>query len=323
VIASAAHHGPGHAHAEADALSAIDGAGTTLYVTLEPCNHHGRTGPCCETIVAAGVSRVVVAMEDPDPRVSGRGIEYLRRHGVEVKLGVLEEEARKQNAAYVCHRTTGRPLVTLKLALTLDGRLAAPDGSARWITGPETRHRVHARRATADAILVGAGTIVVDDPSLTARNVGATHQPLRVVVDSSGRTAAEAAVFGSDGDTLIATTDKASYETQLSWKEAGAEVIVLPSDRWGVDMPALLDVLGHRGVLDLYCEGGAGVATTLLRQNLVDRLELHYAPKLVGRGGPDIGDIGVTAMTDAQEWATTDVIRSDDDVLLVLERAGI
>jgi diaminohydroxyphosphoribosylaminopyrimidine deaminase / 5-amino-6-(5-phosphoribosylamino)uracil reductase len=325
VIAEAAHQGAGHPHAEMAALEGIDASGATLYINLEPCSHRtafdgsDRT-PCCEAVVAAGIRRVVAAMEDPDPRVHGRGFEYLRSHGIDVEVGLLEDEARRINAAFVQHRTTGRPLVTLKLALTLDGRLAAPDGTARWITGPEARTQVHERRATADAVMVGAGTIAADNPQLTARDVDAARQPLRVLVDSSGRTEPDAKIFDGPGEALVATTDAAPHEAHTSWKEAGADVIVLPAGRRGVDLAELLNVLGARRLLDLYCEGGAELATSLLAADLVDRLELHYAPKLAGIGGPDIGDLGVRSMSDAKGWSITETTRRGRDLLVTLER---
>lgn len=325
VVGEAAHQGPPYPHAEMAALEGIDAAGTTLYINLEPCSHHaaldGRPRlPCCEAVAAAGVRRVVAAMQDPDPRVRGRGFGYLRSRGVEVEVGLLGAEAKELNAAFVHHRTTGRPLVTLKLALTLDGRIAAPDGTARWITGPETRRKVHKRRAVADAVMVGAGTVESDDPQLTARDVGAERQPLRVVVDSSGRTDPKAKVFSGAGEVLVATTDASSHEVHVAWKEVGAEVIVLDGSERGVDLGELVTALGERLVLDLYCEGGAGLATSLLADDLVDRLELHYAPKLAGKGGPDIGDLGVRSMSGAHLWRIRETARSGDDLLVTLAR---
>ena len=325
VLAEGAHQGPPHPHAELVALNGIDASGATLYTNLEPCSHtagvDGRPRrACCEAVVDAGIKRVVAAMKDPDPRVQGRGFEYLRAHGIEVEIGLLSEEARRINAAFVHHRTTGRPLVTLKLALTLDGRIGAPDGSARWISGAEARRLVHERRAEADAVIVGAGTIASDDPQLTARDVEAAHQPLRVVIDSSGRSSPEARVFAGEGDTLVATTARAPHEAQVAWKEAGADVVVLADNERGVDLRELLTVLGARRILDAYCEGGARLATSLLADGLVDRLELHYAPKLVGDGGPAIGDLGVRTMSDAHTWRVVETVTSGPDFLVTLER---
>ena len=325
ILSEGAHQGAGHPHAEQVALDGVDAAGATLYINLEPCSHRTAVDgaarrPCCEAVAAAGISRVVAAMEDPDPRVRGRGFDFLRARGIEVETGLLGDEARRLNAAFVHHRTTGRPLVTLKLALTLDGRLAARDGAPRWITGPEARRAVHRRRAVADAVMVGAGTIAADDPQLTARDVGAARQPLRVVVDSSGRTGPEARIFEGHGNTLIATTLSAPHEAQTAWKEAGADVIALPAHDRGVDLSELLTVLGRRGVLDLYCEGGAELATSLLAAGLVDRLELHFAPKFGGDGGPRIGDLGAASLLNAKGWHITQTARCGEDLLVSLER---
>jgi diaminohydroxyphosphoribosylaminopyrimidine deaminase/5-amino-6-(5-phosphoribosylamino)uracil reductase len=327
VLAEGHHEGAGSPHAEVRALAGIDAAGATLYVNLEPCNHQGRTPPCAPALVRAGVRRVVAAHHDPDPRVDGRGFAHLRAQGVEVVAGVLAEDAARLNAPYLHLRRTGRPLLTLKLALSLDGRLAAPDGSARWITGPETRERVHRRRAEVDAVLVGAGTVLSDDPRLTARQrdsvvVGA-HQPTRVVADALGRVPPSARVFAPGADVIVATTERASYEAQTAWKEAGAEVEVLPERAGGVDLRALLARLGERPMLEVLCEGGAGLATSLLAQDLVDRLELHFGPLLLGTGGPSLGDLGVRTLGDAPRWRAVEVERSGADVILALERGAV
>lgn len=318
IVGEGWHEGPGSRHAEVIAL----GAGAqpdTLYVTLEPCLHRGRTPPCAPALVEAGVRTVVVATPDPDPRVGGRGLEFLLRNGVEVRAGVLEPEARRLNGAYLQQRSRGRPLVTLKLALTLDGRLAAPDGSARWITSDRTRRRVHLRRAEVDAVMVGAGTVIADDPALTARDVEAKGQPARVIVDARGKVAPNARVFEMQGEAIVATTDSSSHDRQTEWKEAGAEVLVLPPQNEGVDLEALLSGLAARGWLEVYCEGGAALATSLLRRGLVDRLELHLGPVLVGEGGPAIGSLGIDSLDDAQRWRVQEAELEDGDVVVVLE----
>jgi diaminohydroxyphosphoribosylaminopyrimidine deaminase/5-amino-6-(5-phosphoribosylamino)uracil reductase len=310
IIGSGAHVRAGDQHAEAAALAGIDARGATLYVTLEPCNFTGKTPPCAPAVASAGIVRVVAGVEDPDSRVAGRGFSYLRSRKIAVTVGVLEAQAKALNAPYFHHRLTGCPLVTLKLALTLDGRMGASDGTSRWITGPDARRRVHRRRALADA--------VADDPRLTARKVRSPRQPLRVVVDSSGRVPSTARALG-DG-ALIATTPAAPHEVQIAWKESGAEVVVLPESKDGVDLEALLELLGDKGCLDLYCEGGAILATSLLGGGLVDRLELHYAPKLTGRGGPDIGDIGVATMAGAGVWRIAAIKRAGEDVVIELDK---
>lgn len=319
IIGEGSHLGAGHPHAETVALAGVDAAGATLYVTLEPCNHHGRTPPCAAAIVAAGVSRVVAAIGDPDPRVCGRGLDHLRRHGVAVETGLLSGPARRVNAPFMHHCSTGRPLVTLKLALTIDGRLAARDGSSQWITGEATRRAVHSRRLHADAVMVGAGTIATDDPLLTVRVVEAPRQPARVVVDSSGRTPVSAAVFGDDAPTFVATTERAPRDSLEAWAGAGAEVILLPPSDRGVDLGVLLDELGRRRVLDLYCEGGATLASSLLAESLVDVLEAHFGPKVVGAGGPALDDVGVKSIDDATPFRLIDVRSLGDDVVATYE----
>ena len=322
VVSEGVHRGLGAPHAERDALDRGNFRGATLYVTLEPCVHTGRTPPCAPAIVEAGLARVVVATSDPDPRVAGRGIACLRNLGVEVSTGVLEREARALNSAYICHRTTGRPQVTLKLASTLDGRLAAPDGSARWITGPQARRRVHLLRREADAVVVGAGTVVKDDPRLNVRELEAAGdgagQPAVVVVDSTGRTPESASLFAAER-VVVATTDRCSHEIQTAWKEAGAEVLLLPAGAGGVDLAALLDALGGRGWLHVLCEGGARLATSLVAEDLVDRLEVHLAPALMVAGGLGLGDLGVDTMDDLVRWRLADVLREGDDVVVSLD----
>lgn len=319
VLKEAAHAGAGTPHAEALALGGVDAAGATLYVNLEPCVHEGRTPPCVPIIVAAGVDRVVIALEDPDERVSGRGVEALLAAGVGVTVGVLADEAWSLNRAYLHHRTTGRPFVTLKLALSIDGRLGPPNRDSKWITGEETRALVHRRRAEVDAILIGAGSVLTDDPQLTARDVGTAMQPTKIVVDAAGRMSPTASLF-REGEVLIAATDGVPHERQTEWKEAGAETLLLPATESGVDLNALIAELGRGGLTEIYCEGGAELATSLLRANLVDRLEIHHGPVLLGRGGPDIGDLGVVSMDDASRWNTTKVEQVGDDVVIVWEK---
>ncbi|MGO8870424.1 MAG: bifunctional diaminohydroxyphosphoribosylaminopyrimidine deaminase/5-amino-6-(5-phosphoribosylamino)uracil reductase RibD [Acidimicrobiales bacterium] len=247
---------PGGPHAEIVALRAAGprAAGGTMYVTLEPCAHHGRTPPCTGAVVASGLRRVVVALEDPDPLVAGRGVAELRAAGIEVEVGVGDVPAREQLAGYLKHRRTGRPWVVLKLAATLDGGIAAPDGTSRWITGEEARLDVHRLRAISDAVLVGAGTVRTDDPSLTVRLPpgdayfrGPEAQPTRVVL---GRVPAGAAVA--------------------------------PALELGGDLASVLDVLGGRGVLQVLVEGGATVAHRFHAAGLVDRYVLYLAPALFG-----------------------------------------
>ncbi|MBA2274801.1 MAG: bifunctional diaminohydroxyphosphoribosylaminopyrimidine deaminase/5-amino-6-(5-phosphoribosylamino)uracil reductase RibD [Actinobacteria bacterium] len=327
IVSEGAHRGSGTPHAEAEALLGVDARSATMYVTLEPCAHHGRTPPCAPAVVDAGVSRVVAAMEDPDARTRGRGLAYLRAHGVDVTIGVLEDDARALNREWAHQRVTGRPWVTLKLALSLDGRLAAPDGSARWITGQGARRDVHARRRVSDAVMVGAGTVLADDPSLRVNDVTPTRrQPATIVVDAAGRVRPTARLFANH-DVVMATTESVSPDARVGWAEAGADVLVLPSFEEGVDLAALLDVLGggqgaRRDWVELVCEGGAELATSLLSRRLVDLLELHHGPVLLGAGGPSIGRVGVASMSEALRWTCEEVRRTGDDVIATYRPPG-
>ncbi|MEA2498829.1 MAG: diaminohydroxyphosphoribosylaminopyrimidine deaminase [Actinomycetota bacterium] len=322
IIGEGAHEGSGTPHAEAVALEGADARGATLYVTLEPCAHFGKKPPCTDAIIASGVTRVVAAIEDPDERVRGRGFAALRAAGIEVSEGTCAAEAEKLNAPFLHHRRSGKPYVTLKLALSLDGRMAAPDGSSRWITGPLARRHVHARRLESDMVLVGAGTVLADDPSLLVTEVPATRQPLRAVVDSRGVVPPTARILDGAAKTLIATTHASSHEIQTAWKEAGAEVLVLSGSEGDVDLAELLETLGRREVVEIYCEGGARLATSLLGQGLVNRLEVFHAPLLLGAGGPALGDLGIKAIGDASAWTVEDVERVEDDVLTILTPPG-
>ena len=320
ILSEGVHEGSGTPHAEVRALEGIDARGATLYVNLEPCTHHGKTPPCAPAVIEAGITRVVVATEDPDERVAGGGLEMLREAGLEVVVGTCAAEASDLNRAYLHHRSTKRPLVTLKLALSLDGKVAAADGSSKWITGAQTRARVHRRRVEVDAILVGAGTVIEDDPQLTARDVAAPRQPARVIVDAAGRVPETGRVF-DEGEVIVMTTDSSSHAQKTKWKEAGAEVVEVPaSPDGGVDLRAVIGDLGARGWLEVYCEGGAALATSLLREELVDRLELNYGPLLVGGDGVGLGPLGVSAIGEALRWRTVEVTRMDDDIVCVLER---
>jgi diaminohydroxyphosphoribosylaminopyrimidine deaminase / 5-amino-6-(5-phosphoribosylamino)uracil reductase len=319
VLAEANHEGAGSPHAEALAVQDVDASGATLYVTLEPCAHQGRMPPCAPALVSTDITRVVAAMGDPDDRVAGKGFAVLRDAGVEVEVGLLETEARRLNAGFIVQRSTGRPLVTLKLALTLDGRLSAPDGSSQWITGESARAIVQRRRSEVDAVVVGSGTVQADDPSLTVRESRDAHQPARVVVDSSGRTPVTARFFEGAADKIVATTASCPHDTQTAYKERGAEVVVLRDAEGRVDPVALIENLRRRGWLEVYCEGGGELATSLLHAGVVDRLELNYGPLLAGRGGSEIGDLGRGSLPDAQRWTTVSVDRLDDDVRVVLE----
>jgi diaminohydroxyphosphoribosylaminopyrimidine deaminase/5-amino-6-(5-phosphoribosylamino)uracil reductase len=281
----------GRPHAETEALARAGSAarGATAYVTLEPCSHHGRTPPCCDALIAAGVARVVVATGDPDPRVDGRGLARLRAAGIAVELGLLGQEAAALNAGFTRRITAGRPVVTLKLASTLDGRIATISGESRWITGPAARREAHALRARHDALLVGSGTVLADDPDLTCRIPGMARAPIaRVVADARLRTPL--------GTRLVQTaratpswivTSRGHKPAELApYQQAGVEILTVPRNRaGGLDLAALLAALAQRGVTRVLAEGGAGLAAGLLRAGLVDRLAWFHAPAVIGGDG--------------------------------------
>jgi len=279
------HEGPGTPHAEIRALEQAGerARGAVLFTSLEPCDHFGRTGPCTDAIVAAGIGRVVSAMRDPNPIVDGRGFAKLQAHGIEVEFGALAEEAARQNEAFVKHVRTGLPFVTWKMAASLDGKVAARDGSSRWITGEAARADVHRLRASSDAIVVGAGTALADDPALTVRLPGYRGRaPLRILVDARGRVPATGDLFDEDAPTLVATTDLAPAERREAWRAAGAEVVVYEPEGERVPLGELVADLGKRDVQAVLLEGGPTLAWAAIEDGLVDKVVVYLAPKLVG-----------------------------------------
>ncbi len=288
VVGKGYHRGPFTPHAEVLALAEAGdrASGSTLYVTLEPCNHHGRTPPCTDAILEAGVARVVISAPDPNPGVKGGGAERLRSAGVEVVSGVLRRESEELNAAYVKYVTTGLPLVTLKIAATADGKVATRDGLSRWITGKAARRLTHEMRRASDAVLVGRGTVEADDPELTVRHVPmrGAHHPLRVVVDSrlSMRLDRKLAQGGIP-KVVVATTPEHDAEKAEELRRRGIEVWVLdPSPKGGVDLHELLKALGRAEVAHLLVEGGPRLVASFLREGLADRLALFLAPRVFG-----------------------------------------
>jgi diaminohydroxyphosphoribosylaminopyrimidine deaminase/5-amino-6-(5-phosphoribosylamino)uracil reductase len=299
------HRGPGTAHAEVVALEAAGEAarGATLYLTLEPCTHEGRTGPCAPRVISSGVARVVVGTTDPNPAVDGRGITAIRAAGIEVDLGILASDTERLIASFTKFIRTRRPFVTAKLAVSLDGRAAAADGSSQWITGPTARRDAHRLRSASGAVLVGIGTVLRDDPKLTVRlRAYRGRQPIRVVLDSSGRTPMGAAVLSSQAPTLIATTDKATEETIGALRSRGAEVMRFPSRDGRVDLALALDALGKRDIVDVLVEGGPTVIGEAVERSLVDRYVFYVAPMLLGSGGPGaIAALLAPTISDARE----------------------
>lgn len=314
VVGEGFHERAGGPHAEVNALTdAGDRArGGTAVVTLEPCRHTGRTGPCTRALVDAGVARVVIAVPDPTAAAGG-GAEELRAAGIEVVEGVGREAAAHGNRAWLHAATTDRPFVTWKLAATLDGRTAAADGSSRWITGPEARRAVHHLRAERDAVVVGTGTLRADDPHLAARDVDGAAQPLRVPLDARAELPLTARVLDEAAPTLVVVAE-ATDATRLT--SAGVDVLPVPRAATGLDLHALLAGLHARGVRSVLLEGGAHLAGAFVAAGLVDEVVAHVAPALLGAGRPVLEDAGITTITEALRLTTTDVRRLGDDVTI-------
>ena len=307
------HERAGEAHAEVDAIRNADGSveGATLYVTLEPCNHQGRTGPCTEAILGAGIARVVIGCRDPAPHVPG-AIDRLKAEGVEVEIGVLEQECTALVADFAKHTRTGLPFVTLKAAVTLDGKIASRTGDSKWITGEEARTETHRMRDESDAILVGVGTVLADDPKLTVRHVEG-RDPIRVVLDANLRTPPTAAVLDpgrtSSAGTLIFHSQDANTSRRDALSAPGVELIPVSRHARGVDLGEVLKVLGDRDVVRLLVEGGSHVHGTFLDLGLADRAAMFIAPRILGDADaiPFAAGSGVESIADAWRLVRTHV----------------
>ena len=282
VVGEGWHVRAGAQHAEVHALQAAGekAAGATAYVTLEPCSHHGRTPPCAEALLAAGVARVVAAMQDPNPQVAGQGLARLQAAGIATECGLMEAEARDLNVGFVSRMTRGRPWVRLKVAASLDGKTALNNGRSQWITCGEARRDAHRWRARSCAVLTGIGTVKDDNPRLTVRDIPTTRQPLRVVVDSRLETSPDAAILEGGGVLIFAARDDATRSAALAAR--GAEVICLPNPHGKVDLAELLKELGRRGINEVLAEAGTRLNGSLLREGCVDELLIYQAPLLIG-----------------------------------------
>ncbi len=278
---------PGGNHAEIEALNDArtkghDVRGATVYVTLEPCSHFGRTPPCCDALIAAGVARVVAAVQDPNPLVAGQGLARLRAAGIEVTCDVLAEQAREVNIGFFSRMQRGKPWVRMKVAASLDGRTALVNGQSQWITSEAARADGHRWRARACAILSGIGTVRQDDPQLTVRAVETVRQPRRIILDSKLSIEAHARVLAGGGTWVVTARRDAEQEAML--REAGAEVMFLPNSQGKVDLPQLMQELGRRQINELHIEAGAKLNGSLIREGCVDELLLYVAPQLLGPG---------------------------------------
>jgi len=317
------HTRAGADHAEIVALkeAGARARGASLYINLEPCCHHGRTPPCVDAIVQAGVTRVVVGMSDPFEKVAGKGIARLREAGIEVGVGLLEEKARQLNEVFVKYVTTGRPFVVLKIAMSLDGRIATRGGDSKWITCEESRHRVHQLRDEVDAVLVGRGTVEQDDPMLTTRLPDREGKhPLRVVLDGRARMPVDARVLSesSSGVTCVVVGESAESRRIRKLREAGAEVIRLPDNHGRIGFDTILRELGQRQVTSVLVEGGKEVFTEALKSGSVDKVVAFVAPVILGGDGrfDAVGELAVETIGDAVRLHDISVERIGDDILI-------
>ncbi len=321
IIGEGFHRRAGLPHAEREALRHLSGSarGATIYVNLEPCSHHGRTPPCVDALVEAGVKRVVVGMVDPNPLVRGRGLRRLRRAGIAVETSVLREECERINEDFVCFIRTGRPFVTLKLAASLDGRIATASGDSQWISGERSRRLVHELRNRVDAVLVGAETVRTDDPQLTCRIRGG-RDPLRVILDGHLSIAPTARVCTqrSTALTLIAVSENHGQEEKQTQLEAqGVQILSLPGTGGHIPLRLLLIELGRRGHKSVLIEGGGRIAAAALREGVVDKVLFFYAPLLLGgEGRAMIGPLGIDRVAAGQKLHTMAVERIGKDILV-------
>ncbi len=312
----------GRPHAETGALTQAGAAaqGATAYVSLEPCAHHGQTPPCAEALIAAGVGRVVTALQDPDARVAGKGHALLRVAGIEVTQGVEAEAARIAHGGHILRVTEGRPWLTLKLAMSLDGRIATAAGESRWISGPEARAMVHGLRASHDAVLVGGGTARADDPMLTIRELGVGHQPVRVVASRGLDLPGHGKLAASAGEVPLWLLHGQAAEV-AAWQARGARCFAVAEAGDGLDPTAMLQALGAAGLTRVLCEGGGALAASFLKAGLVDELVVVTAGMALGTDArPGLAALGIARLADAQRFRLADLRAVGGDVVHVWRR---
>ena len=317
VIAEGWHVKAGEGHAEVEALKQVqDAQGATAYVSLEPCSHHGRTPPCCDALIKAGVSRVVAAMQDPNPEVAGRGLERLKAAGLEVSCGVLEADAMALNPGFIKRMTRHRPLVRSKLAMSLDGRTAMASGESKWITSAQSRADVHVLRARSSAILTGINTVMADDPALNARVDFNAVQPLRVVLDTQLQMPVNAQMGGLPGRSLILTAS-ADEHRKNRLQQAGFEVYRLPEHQGRLDLHEVLDFLAGQQINELLVEAGSTLNGALLAESLVDEWIIYMAPCILGDQGRGLFTLpGMHSMSDKKALKLSDVRQVGPDLKL-------
>ena len=329
IIGEGYHKKYGEAHAEINAFNNATGpvAGATMYVTLEPCSHFGKTSPCVEAIINKGIKKVVVTVEDPNPLVAGRGIKILRESGIKVITGVLEDEAKKLNEIFIKFITTGLPFCGLKTAMTLDGKIATYTGDSRWVTNNKSREYVHRLRHKYSSIMVGIGTVLADDPLLTTRlkdidgkNPVRGKNPIRIIVDTKGNIPLDAKVLQCDENTktIVATTESAGDEKIKDIEKTGAEVIITPSKDNRVDLSYLMRSLGEKKIDSILLEGGSSLNYSALKEGIVDKVISFIAPKIIGGGSSKtpVGGDGIPYMKDAISLRDINIHRFEDDVMI-------
>lgn len=314
----------GRPHAETEALAQAGAAAkdATAYVTLEPCAHHGKTPPCADALVAAGVARVVSALIDPDPRVSNQGHAVMRAAGIVVDVGTGAAEARRVNEGFLSRIKNDRPAITLKLATTLDGKIALPDGQSRWITGERARAHVHLLRAQHDAVMIGIGTAVADDPELTSRLPGMNARRLvRIVVDTNARLSSDSKLAASAEQQPVWLLSAPDAKAPASLAGKSVEVVSVPTAAGGIDLSAALKALAARGLTHVFVEGGATLAGALVKADLVDNLLWYRAPAIMGEGIAALGSLSLAELADLPRFKRRGTIRLGEDVLETYARA--
>ncbi|WP_343770772.1 bifunctional diaminohydroxyphosphoribosylaminopyrimidine deaminase/5-amino-6-(5-phosphoribosylamino)uracil reductase RibD [Clostridium malenominatum] len=321
IIGEGYHKAFGGPHAEVNAFSNAleDVTGAHMYVTLEPCSHYGKTPPCAKAIVEKRIKKVTIAMKDPNPMVSGNGIDILRKNGIEVEVGVMEEEAKALNEIFIKYITTKLPFCILKTASTLDGKISTFSGDSKWITGEKSREYVHQIRNKISSIMVGIETVIKDNPSLTTRIKDKKgRNPIRIIIDSKGRIPLDAKLLYEEGSTIIVTTQKASDEKLIKLKELGVEIIKTPLRNERVDLNYLMKELGERKIDSILLEGGGTLSYSALKEGIVDKVMTFIAPKIIGGRDsktPVEGD-GIEFMKDAINLKNIEVQRFDEDILI-------
>jgi diaminohydroxyphosphoribosylaminopyrimidine deaminase/5-amino-6-(5-phosphoribosylamino)uracil reductase len=320
IIAEGYHRRFGGDHAERDALkrASANVRGATLYVNLEPCSHWGKTPPCVDALIEQGIKRAVIGTLDPHPQVNGKGVKILRDHGIEVVMGVLEEEARALNEVYFHYTQKGRPFITVKYAQSLDGRIATSKGDSRWISSESSRRFAHRLRAQHDAIMVGIGTVLADDPQLTVRLLKGRN-PMRIVLDSRLRIPLNAQVLQGEAKTLIVTTDAHAKKKVQAIQKQGKVVLLVQRDKKGqAELKTLIQVLAEWGISSILVEGGREIITSFLKGGLVNRMVAITAPLILGKGIAGIGDLGIKDLKGSMRPSSYKVRRLGEDVIFDL-----